>query len=140
MGVAARLFAVPTIEEFLPFAYIASIISEKVGAADCAVACKPSREYAFGEFLIGRAVSGSIDFEMGLDEETLKLHSRLKIWRCEETFNALAKLWCFFNAVKMLVPVFRRICKQMMVLYFLLGDCNPVLGFYCQNLRIFVLG
>lgn len=111
MRVAARFFATPTPEQIVPFAYVASIVSREMGATVHAMACKPFWEYALGELVIGRTVTESIDFEVALDEETLKLHRQSEIRRYEEVFNFLTKLWRFFDRVKMLVPVLRRICK-----------------------------
>lgn len=139
MSVATRFFTRSTIKQIVPLTYIASIILRDLGAGGCAVACKPSWEHTLGEFLIERAVRDCIDFKVTLNEQALKLHGRLKIGRSEEAFNFSAELWCFFDGVKMLVPVFCRISNQMMVLNVVLGPCDPVPRISCQKVRISVL-
>ena len=139
MTVAPRIFTVTIIKQSVPFAYIASVISRELGAFGYGVACEPFWEYSLGEFVVGVSVNDTVDLEVTLNEEALKLHGRHEIWRREETFNFSAKLRCFSNVVKMLVPVFRRICKQMMVLYFIFRCRDPVTGVACQKLRISVL-
>ncbi len=131
MRIAPRFFASCTFEKVEPFTYIASIASGKRGAAVSAMGCKPFWEYALGEFVIGRAATSSVDFEVSLDEEALKLDGRLEIGRCEEAFNFLAKLWRFFNVVEMLIPIFRRISKQMLVLYSIFGSRDPMFRIFC---------
>ncbi len=123
----------------MPFTYVASITSGKRGAAVSAMACKPFWEYALGKFVIGRATISSIDIEVSLDEKALKLDARLEIGRCEESFKFLAELWSFFHVVEMLIPIFRRISKQMMVLYSLFRSRDPMFCVFCQKLRISVL-
>lgn len=123
----------------MPFTYKASIISYKWRAAGFAVACKPSWENTLGEFLIRTAVISSIDLEMALDEEALKLDGRLEIRRREKILYLLAKLWRVLDLVKMLVPVLRRISKQMMVFYLIFGACDPMLRVSRQELRVSVL-
>ena len=122
---------ITTIKQIVPFACVASIAPRVFRAAGYAVACKPLWENALGELMVWRAVKDGINVEMTLDKETLKLHGRWEIRRFEESFNFLAKIRGFFNAVEVLVPVLCRVGKQMMVFYSIIGCRDPMLGFFC---------
>ena len=139
MRVAARFVTIRTVEQIVPFAYVAPVILGELGAAVHVVACKPFWKHALGKFVIRRTVTHSIDIKVTLDKQTLKLNGRLKVRRCEEVFDFLTKLWCFFDAVEMLVPVLRRIGKQMMVFDSMLGGRDPLFSLSCQKLRISIL-
>lgn len=139
MRVAARFVTIRTVEQVVPFAYVASVVLGELGAAVHVVACKPFWEYALGKFVIRRTATDSIDIKVTLDKQTLKLDGRLEVRRCKEVFDFLTKLWCFFDVVEMLVPVLCRIGKQMMVFDSILGGRDPLFRLSCQDLRISIL-
>ena len=89
--------------------------------------------------MIGGTAVESIDVEMALDKEALELESRLEVHRREKDFDSVAKFRCFFDLVEVLVPVLRRISKQMVVFYVIFGDREPLFRLSCQKLRISVL-
>ena len=80
-----------------------------------------------------------VHIEVALNEETLELHRRLEVRRPEKYLDPMTKLWCFFDVVEMLVPVLRRVGKQMMAFYVIFGGCEPLFRFSCQKLRISIL-
>ncbi len=123
----------------MPFAYVASIALREFRAAVHTVACKPFREHTLGKFVIRRTAIESVDVEVALNEETLKLDRRFEVRRSEEAFDSSTKLWGFVDVVEMFVPVLGRIGQQMMVFYVIFGDCEPLLRLSCQKLRISVL-
>ena len=82
-GRVAWLLAICTVEQIVPFAYVASIALREFRAAVHTVACKPFREHTLGKFVIRRTAIESVDVEVALNEETLKLDRRFEVRRSE---------------------------------------------------------